>query len=141
MIVTDFREYQELARRTQNTALPLWAMREHALFGLSSEVGEVMGIHQKVHQGHPLDETALRLEIGDIMWFISELCDVYGWSMEDIAIANIQKLRVRYKDKFSAEQSIARVDTLQKGPVRKEQKRDPVRSKYYSSLKKVNGDA
>ena len=81
----DFTEYQAQARRTQNKDLPLWAMREHALFGLASEVGEVTGLHQKVHQGHPLDENALRLEVGDCLWFIAELCDVYGWSMEEIA--------------------------------------------------------
>lgn len=114
-----FEEYQELARRTQNKDLPIWAMREHALFGLASEVGEVMGLHQKVHQGHPMDETALRLEIGDCLWFISELCDVYGWNMEDIAIANIQKLRNRYPVKFTAEQSINRSEYIERKSVSK----------------------
>lgn len=106
-----FDEYQEQARRTQNTDLPLWAMREHALYGLSSEVGEVLGVHQKVHQGHPMDEIKLRLEVGDCLWFLAELCDVYGWSMDEIALMNIQKLSVRYKDKFTAKESMARVDT------------------------------
>lgn len=127
-----FSEYQEEARRTQRTDLPLWAMREHALYGLSSEVGEVLGMHQKVHQGHPLDETALRLEIGDCYWFLAELCDTYGWDMDEIAIANIQKLRVRYKDRFTPEESRARVDV---------KKKEPVRSKYYSSVREVKGNA
>ena len=96
-----FEEYQEQARRTQRKDIPLWALREHAMFGLSSEVGEVMGLHQKVHQGHPLDETALRLEIGDVLWFVAELCDAYGWSMEDVARANIQKLRNRNHGEFT----------------------------------------
>lgn len=125
--IMGFQEYQALARRTQNPALPLWAMREHALYLLAAEVGEVLALHQKVHQGHPMDDTALRLEIGDVLWGIAELCDVYGWDMGEIALANIQKLRVRYKDRFSPEQSMARVDTLEKGP-----KREPVRNKYYA---------
>lgn len=79
----------------------------------------MLGIHQKIHQGHPLDESALRLEIGDVLWGIAELCDVYGWSMEDIAVANIQKLRTRYPHSFSAEASMARVDTLKKGGVKR----------------------
>ena len=124
----DFNEYQYLARRTQRTDLPLWAMREHALYLLGAETGEVLGLHQKVHQGHPLDDNALRLEIGDVLWAVAELCDCYGWSMDDIAMANIQKLRVRYKDKFTAEESQARVDV-------KKPKRENVRSKYYSSYK------
>jgi NTP pyrophosphatase (non-canonical NTP hydrolase) len=100
-------------------------LREHALFGLSSEVGEVMGLHQKVHQGHRLDENALRLEIGDVLWFIAELCDVYGWSMEDIARLNIQKLRNRYHDEFTVEESVNREEY-------KEKKKDPVRNRYYA---------
>lgn len=120
----EFNEYQEQARRTQRSDLPVWALREHALYGLTSEVGEVMGLHQKVHQGHPMEETALRLEIGDVMWFIAELCDVYGWSMSDIAAANIEKLRNRYHNKFSVEESVNRVEYREK--------KVKQRSKYYA---------
>lgn len=121
----EFNEYQEQARRTQRSDLPIWALREHALYGLTSEVGEVMGLHQKVHQGHPMDETALRLEIGDVMWFIAELCDVYGWSMSDIAAANIEKLRNRYRERFSVEESVNRVEYREK--------KVKQRSKYYAN--------
>lgn len=106
----DFQEYQEQARRTQRKDLPLWATREHALYGLASEVGEVLGVHQKVHQGHPLDENALRLELGDVLWFVSELCDVYGWRIEDIAQANLIRLRNRYPREFTPEQSLHRAE-------------------------------
>lgn len=106
----NFDEYQEGARRTQNKALPVWAMREHALMGMASEVGEVHGLHQKIHQGHPMDENALRLEIGDVLWFVAELCDVYGFSMEDIAVANLAKLRNRYPERFTPELSRNRVE-------------------------------
>ena len=83
-----------------------------------------MGLHQKVHQGHPMDETALRLEIGDVMWFVAELCDVYGWSMSDIAAANIEKLRNRYRERFSVEESVNRVEYREKNVKQ--------RSKYYA---------
>ena len=90
----DFSEYQEEARRTQRKDLPIWATREHALYGLSSEVGEVLGLHKKVHQGHPLDENAL--------------CDVYGFDLGEVAKANIAKLRNRCPVEFEAELSINR---------------------------------
>ena len=126
-MLTTFSEYQEQARRTQNKDLPLWAMREHALFGMASEVGEIHGLYQKVHQGHVLDEQELMLECGDLMWFLSELLDVNGWTMEEVAKANIEKLRVRYKKEFTADESIKRVDV-------KKPKREPVRSKYYARV-------
>ena len=120
----DFGEYQFEARRTQRKDLPLWAMREHALYGLSSEVGEVLGLHQKVHHGHPLDETELRLEIGDVLWFLVELCDVYGWSLEEVARANIAKLRNRYHGDFTVEESVGRMEYREKNVKQ--------RSRYYA---------
>ena len=104
-------EYQIAARRTQNTALRLFETREHALKGLVAEVGEIMSLYQKQLQGHTFDEGSLKLEIGDVLWMLSELCDCYGWTMEEVAAANIAKLRVRYPERFTTEQSKARVDT------------------------------
>lgn len=121
-------EYQIAARRTQNPALRLFETREHALKGLVAEVGEIMALYQKQLQGHTFDEGSLKLEIGDCLWMISELCDCYGWTLEEVADANIAKLRVRYPDRFTPEQSKARVDTKQK------QRRKPVRSKYYARV-------
>ena len=112
----NFAEYQEQARRTQNKDLNLYQRREHAKAGLVSEVGEIMGLYQKTYQGHMFDETALKLEIGDSLWFIAELCDCYGWDMENVADANIQKLKVRYPDHFTPEQSINRAEYTDKQP-------------------------
>ena len=101
-------EYQSLARRTQNPALSPREQLEHALWGLSSEVGEVCSLHQKTHQGHPMDANALRKEIGDVLWMLAELCDVYGFTLEGVAEENIAKLRKRYPDGFDAEHSVHR---------------------------------
>ena len=68
-------EYQIAARRTQNPALRLFETREHALKGLVAEVGEIMSLYQKQLQGHTFDEGSLKLEIGDVLWMLSELCD------------------------------------------------------------------
>lgn len=121
-----FEEYQEKARRTQWRKLPLWATREHALFGLGAEVGEVMDLHQKVHQGHHLDISSLRLEIGDVLWFLAELCDAYGFKLEDIAEANLSKLKDRYPRQFSPKLSLQRAGEW----------KEPERSKYYAHKKK-----
>ena len=102
------RDYQLAARRTQNPELTPRERLEHSLWGLSSEVGEVCSLHQKTHQGHPLDLEALRKEIGDCMWFIGELCDTYNFDAEKIAEENIAKLRKRFPDGFSADKSLHR---------------------------------
>ena len=104
----NFRDYQNQARRTQNTALSPRDQLEHATWLLSSEVGEVCGVFQKTHQGHELNLPALRKEIGDVLWGLSELCDVFGFDMGAIAEENIAKLRKRYPEGFSAEHSLHR---------------------------------
>lgn len=105
-----FAEYQRDARRTQNPNLTPREQLEHALWLMTAEVGEVCGLHQKTHQGHTLNHTELRKEIGDVLWGIAELCDVYSFDMGLIAEENIAKLRKRYPHGFSAEKSINRVE-------------------------------
>ena len=103
------KEYAELARRTQNKALSMQEKRLHALHGMASEVGEIHAIYQKAYQGHPVDIDRVVDEIGDLMWFASELCDAIGVQLEEVAGANIEKLRRRYPgDGFDAERSVHR---------------------------------
>ena len=101
-------DYQELARRTQNAVLAPDYWVEHATWGLGSEVGEVLGLFQKTRQGHQLDREKVIEELGDVMWFVAELCDCVDVSMDEVAARNVEKLRKRYPDGFSAERSINR---------------------------------
>lgn len=103
-----FADYQTLARRTQNKELAKTDKREHALMGLMSEVGEIAAIYQKKHQGHPISTSEVALELGDLLWFASELCDVLGYDMETVAKWNIDKLRRRYPEGFDAQRSLNR---------------------------------
>jgi NTP pyrophosphatase (non-canonical NTP hydrolase) len=100
--------YQQLAARTINHALDRDEMINHAVFGLSGEVGEISSLFQKVYQGHELNESDLRKEIGDTAWMLAELCTAYGWDMEQVYIENIEKLRARYPKGFSSERSLHR---------------------------------
>lgn len=101
-------EYQELARRTQNGELNQEQRMLHALHGLAAEVGEIHGIYQKWYQGHGVDDHEIALEMGDVMWFLVELCDVLGVTLEDVARMNIEKLKKRYPEGFDAERSLNR---------------------------------
>lgn len=106
----DFNEYQKLAARTINNDLTYSDMEDHALHGMVSEVGELHGIYQKMYQGHDIDREHVKKELGDLLWFIAEYCTVYGWRMEDVAKMNIDKLKARYPDGFSAENSLNRAE-------------------------------
>lgn len=98
-------EYQVQAARTINTHLSKEEITLHALHGMSSEVGEVHSLFQKVYQGHELDLEHLKSELGDLMWFIAELCQINGWKMSEIGSHNIEKLKKRYPFGFDANRS------------------------------------
>lgn len=98
-------EYQDLAARTINGNFTKSETMKHALHEIASECGEIHGHFQKLYQGHKLDENALMLEVGDLLWGIAELCTASGWMLEDVAQANIEKLERRYPDGFSEERS------------------------------------
>lgn len=104
----DFDTYQRLARRTQNGDLDTLQRLHHALHGLSSEVGEIHAIYQKQYQGHSVKPEDVADELGDVMWFCAELCDVLEIHLTDVASHNIDKLRARYPDGFSEERSLHR---------------------------------
>lgn len=106
----NMNKYQELAGRTINPKLSANEMTMHALHGLAGEVGEVHSLFQKVYQGHELDTEHLKKEIGDVLWFVAELCTACGFKLDDIAQMNIDKLKARFPKGFDAEKSVNRAE-------------------------------
>lgn len=104
-------EYQKLAMRT--CSIPYDKkdnMINHAVFGLTSEAGEVAGIFQKSYQGHPVDKEHIKKEMGDCLWMIAELSTALDIDFEDIMQTNIDKLKARFPEGFSAERSLHRAE-------------------------------
>ena len=77
--------------------------------GLVGEAGEFADIMKKVHgHGHDLTgevKSKAAKELGDVLWYVSVLAASLGFDMSDIASMNIEKLRARYKDGFSIDES------------------------------------
>lgn len=102
-------EYQKLAMRT--CSIPYDKnkdMLRHAVFELNSEAGEVAGILQKEYQGHVIDNEHIKRELGDCLWGIAEACNALGFTLEDVAQTNIEKLKARFPHGFEAERSLHR---------------------------------
>lgn len=83
-----------------------------AALGIAGEAGEVADLVKKaIYHGHALDDAMIakmKLELGDVLWYLAELATLFGFTLEDIARANDEKLRARYKDGFSSRASIKR---------------------------------
>lgn len=105
----NFTEYQTLSMRTRNTALTSFDSMLHGILGLVGESGEVVDLVKKhLYQGHPIDKTKLKEELGDILWSLTLTAFSLDTSLEQIAENNIEKLQKRYPDGFDAERSIQR---------------------------------
>ncbi len=82
-----------------------------ASMGLCGEAGEATDLLKKfLYHDHPLDQAKLRKELGDVLWYIAELCTALDWSLEQIALENGIKLKARYQDQFTSQKSIHRVE-------------------------------
>jgi transcriptional regulator with XRE-family HTH domain len=104
-------EYQMLAMRTCNIPYSKRVdMLRHAVFGLNSEAGEVAGILQKQYQQHPFDKEHMMKELGDCAWMLAEACTALGVDLETVLLMNIEKLKARFPEGFSAEKSLHRAE-------------------------------
>ena len=103
------REYQRKSIRTLNMSLTDRELLSNMIMGIAGEGGEVADIIKKhLYQGHRLDYEALKEEIGDVMFYIANLCNVLDLDLEIIIGENYDKLSKRYPGGFSEERSINR---------------------------------
>lgn len=106
-----FNEYQQLAERTANRGPEDTAERRFTnfAFGLAGETGEVIDCLKKhLFHGHPLDREKLKIELGDVMWYVATIATTAEIPLYEIVSANIAKLKARYPDGFTEEKSINR---------------------------------
>jgi NTP pyrophosphatase (non-canonical NTP hydrolase) len=95
----DFRAYQAAAARTAGVV----AIDHPVIYptlGLVNEAGEVAGKIKKIFRDRAgvigdADREALALELGDVLWYLAEICTRLGIRLEDVAEANLAKLADR----------------------------------------------
>ena len=91
-----FREYQRESRKTWNVI----AMDHSIVYptlGLVNEAGEVAGKIKKIFRdkGGAIGEAereALKYELGDVLWYLTQICTELDLTLEEVAAANIEKL-------------------------------------------------
>lgn len=107
-----FDQYQRASARTINTDLGYQEQLANAGLGISDEAGDVAGLVKKMlYQGHPANPIKIANEMGDVLWYLALLATTMGFSLGDVAEANVKKLEQRYPKGFSAADSINRGDS------------------------------
>ncbi len=95
-----FDEYQKAAITTNLRKDDQLQELMQQVLGLGDEAGEVLAIFKKWIRDNgadiaQLDTKNVAKELGDILWYIAVVADDLGISFDDIAKANIEKLKSR----------------------------------------------
>lgn len=96
MNVSTFQTYQRESRKT-------WSLihTDHAIvyptLGLANEAGEVAGKVKKIFRDrdgviNEADREALKGELGDVLWYLAQICTELDLTLEEVAEANLAKL-------------------------------------------------
>lgn len=97
----NLKDYQEFAALG---ILPATLEREPIIgfaLGLAGETGEVVDdVKKKYFHGRNIDVQHTLEELGDVMWYVANIANQMGASLEEILDANVEKLRKRYPDMY-----------------------------------------
>jgi NTP pyrophosphatase (non-canonical NTP hydrolase) len=96
----NFAEYQVRALETDRTGLGgPDAAQLVPLLGIAGEAGQLLSEYKKrLRDGpsHVRFVDRVREELGDILWYVSNVASKYGVELEDVAASNLAKTRARF---------------------------------------------
>ena len=82
--------YRDFTRKTAR--YPKRREKEYLMIGLMNEAGEVGGAYKKEIRDR-VDNTELIIdELGDVLWYLQRLCDVYDVTISELMTNNMDKL-------------------------------------------------
>lgn len=92
----NFEQYQRDSRKTAK----YWDAGKNIIYptlGIAGEAGEIAEKVKKILRddgGHITDahRADLTKELGDVLWYVAQLCTELQVSLEDVATANLEKL-------------------------------------------------
>jgi len=93
---------EELGINVDNKTIDLL----HCAIGAVTESGELLDAFKKhIYYKKELDIANISEEIGDIQFYLFNLCRLLGINIEDVYDTNIAKLKARYGDKFTTDKA------------------------------------
>lgn len=92
----NFNEYQIKSRKTAKYPA-IGHPVIYPVLGLTNEAGEVAGKVKKIFRDKEgvigeTERSALKGELGDVLWYLAQVCTELDLSLEDVAEHNLEKL-------------------------------------------------
>ncbi|WP_268913841.1 nucleoside triphosphate pyrophosphohydrolase family protein [Lentilactobacillus sp. SPB1-3] len=90
----DFNEYQKAANRT---LMGKEQVLTNCALGLTGESGEVADLIRKyTFNSEKLDHDEIVKEMGDVLWYLSQIAEWADIPFDEVASDNINRLKQRY---------------------------------------------
>jgi NTP pyrophosphatase (non-canonical NTP hydrolase) len=99
-----FAAYQQQASQTIYGKFRERSGQLASMFGLASETGSILDSYKRYLRDKidlPRNRDFLRVELGDLLWYVAVVATACELSLSEIAAANLAKVRVLYKVKFA----------------------------------------
>lgn len=110
--------YPTIVNFTRNKDIGAIEELKNYLLGLNGECGELTDIFKKVlYHGKEFNPVEVILELGDILYYVTAICNILGIDITEIMLNNNAKLIDRYKTGFSIEQSLNRIEEQAVGTI------------------------
>ena len=95
-------EYQKRALSTNINMADAKTVFYDRMFGLVGESGELADkvkkwIRDNDADWEKLDKVMMMDELGDVLWYVATLADTLGYSLDEVAAHNVEKLASRQK--------------------------------------------
>jgi len=92
----DFNDYQTRSRKTAKYP-PIGHPVIYPTLGLANEAGEVAGKVKKIFRDKAgilgaAERDALKSELGDVLWYLAQVCTELDLSLDEVAAHNLAKL-------------------------------------------------
>ena len=92
----DFNTSQTESRKTWDI-IPMDHPVVYPTMGLVNEAGEVAGKIKKIFRDQngqitEADKQSLKNELGDVLWYLTQICTELGLTLEEVAETNITKI-------------------------------------------------
>tara|TARA_R110002051_G_C8576093_1_gene476559 strand:+ start:40 stop:414 length:375 start_codon:yes stop_codon:yes gene_type:complete len=98
----NFNEFQQECSRTSNPNEGWERSNLNWALGIAGEAGEYCELIKKhtFHGKKPLDLDAAKKELGDVLYYVAMAAKNLQISLDEVAQANVDKLRARYPNGF-----------------------------------------
>lgn len=81
----------------------------HMILGIETEASELADVFKKnLAYNKPIDWVNVSEEVADIFWYLVNFATINGIDLEQALTNNIDKLKVRYPEKFEENKAINR---------------------------------